>query len=116
MEECTKNRIETGLALKPETPLSKVKPYLRRLDVLLFLGVRPGKEGQHLIPSVVKKIGAYTKSGYKTPAQIDGGVSPKTAALLASIGVRRFNTGAYTAKARSVKKAIRRLEESIKKQ
>lgn len=116
IQECRKNRIDAGLAIRPETPVSIAKPYLRRIEVLLFLGVRPGKEGQNLIPGVVRKIESYTKAGYKTPAQIDGGVSLKTAPTLALAGVRRLNTGAYTAKARSVKKAIRRLEESIKKE
>jgi len=113
IQECRKNKIDAGLAIRPETPVSRVKPYLRRIEVLLFLGVHPGKEGQHLIPGVVRKIASYTEHGYKTSAQIDGGVSLKTAQALAEAGVRRFNTGAYTAKARSPKRAITALKNSI---
>src|SRR5262249_62118618 len=38
-----------GLALNPETPLERVRPFLGDIDLLLVMTVHPGRGGQHIV-------------------------------------------------------------------
>lgn len=112
IRETKKMGMKAGLALNPETKLQKVIPYSDDVDVILFLGVHPGKEHQTLIQSVVAKVREYLRTKRKAVAQIDGGINPNTIALFSSIGVRRFNSGSYTADSDSLLIAMKKLREA----
>jgi len=105
--------LDAGLALNPETPWIEIKPYLNRISVVLFLGVHPGKEGQSFIRSVIPKIKDFHRHSQGVASQVDGGINLDIAKLLARAGVRRFNTGSYTANSENVSQAISQLRSSI---
>ena len=67
--------MEAGLALKPETPINKVIPYLDSADVILLLTVNPGKQGQALKQSVLQKISSLRKINRQVKIEVDGGVN-----------------------------------------
>lgn len=56
LEKIKRMGFEAGLALNPETPIKKIKPYLNKLDVVLILGVHPGFSGQMFIFSTFDRI------------------------------------------------------------
>lgn len=114
IKSCKRSGMEAGLAINPGTPLSKIKPHLGKIDLLLFLGVKPGKEGQKLKRQVLPNIRRFRKMAPAVPAQIDGGVDPKTAKRLAAAGITRFNTGAYTSNSTSPRDAIEKIREAAK--
>ncbi|MCD8039254.1 MAG: ribulose-phosphate 3-epimerase [Lachnospiraceae bacterium] len=67
-----------GIALNPETPVSRIFPYLDAADMALVMTVRPGFGGQSYIPECLDKIRAVraeiSRRGLNTDVEIDGGV------------------------------------------
>ena len=48
--------IKAGLAINPDTPVKQIEKYLDLVDVVLVMGVHPGKGGQKFISETAKKI------------------------------------------------------------
>lgn len=71
--------IDCGLALNPETPVSKIEEYLSKIDQVLVLTVHPGLGGQKLIEGITDKIDELKnireKKGYKYRIIVDGGIN-----------------------------------------
>ena len=47
---------KVGIAIKPDTPVSEVMPYLKKVDLVLVMTVEPGFGGQKLIPKCIDKV------------------------------------------------------------
>lgn len=70
-----------GLAIKPKTPVSKLIPYLKLLDLVLIMTVEPGFAGQAFLPSCLDKIRQAKRLARGTPVrflEVDGGVNAQT--------------------------------------
>ncbi len=72
-----------GLAINPDTPLSKIEHLLPDLDLLLVMTVFPGFGGQELIAGAIAKIGEAKrfreKAGCRFVIEVDGGIKPDNA-------------------------------------
>ncbi|MCH2161813.1 MAG: ribulose-phosphate 3-epimerase, partial [Phycisphaerales bacterium] len=76
-----------GLALNPETPIDRIEPYIEEFDLILVMSVHPGFSGQAFIPDVLEKtrlISPRLRSNQRL--EMDGGVSPATAAACREAG------------------------------
>ena len=83
--------IKCGLAISPDTEVKQLVPYLPLLDLILILGVYPGKGGQEFIEetkSKLKETKALLKE-YKSKAKIsvDGGINDKTKKQVSSADI-----------------------------
>ncbi len=80
---------KAGVALNPATPESAIEYVLDRLDLILVMTVNPGFGGQAFIPAMLDKVARVKRmiGERKIHIEVDGGVAPKTAPLLA--GCRR---------------------------
>ena len=78
---------QAGLALKPATPLEKVKELLPMTDLALTMTVEPGFGGQELEPEVVDKIRRLRESGYEGWIEADGGVREENLGMLTAAGL-----------------------------
>ena len=47
---------KVGIAIKPDTPVSEVMPYVKDVDLVLVMTVEPGFGGQKLIPKCIDKV------------------------------------------------------------
>ena len=47
---------KVGIAIKPDTPVIEVMPYLKSVDLVLVMTVEPGFGGQKLIPKCIDKV------------------------------------------------------------
>lgn len=78
--------IKVGIAINPNTDLNMLYPYLDKVDLVLLMGVEPGRGGQEFIMNTVNKIDklySYRKlNNLNYLISIDGGVSDKTISLL----------------------------------
>ena len=105
--------MKAGCSLRPQTPLSKVKPYLKDLDLLLIMSVNPGFAGQSFISSVLPKVKEAQKlkqaQRYRYYIEIDGGINQKTAKLAKKAGAEVLVTASAIFKAKDYGKAIRDL-------
>ncbi len=77
--------IKAGLAIKPDTKVNELIPYLPYLDIILVMSVEPGFGGQEFIVETKEKIDELKKllDTYNIDAiiSVDGGVNDKTKAL-----------------------------------
>ncbi|MCC6007848.1 MAG: ribulose-phosphate 3-epimerase [Rhodobacteraceae bacterium] len=77
-----------GLALNPGTGLDAVSHLLDSIDLVCVMTVNPGFGGQSFIASQVEKVRALRDLIGDRPVhiEIDGGVTPETAPLVAAAG------------------------------
>lgn len=86
---------KAGVSLNPSTPENVIEYVLDRLDLILLMTVNPGFGGQAFIPSVVEKVRRIKSMIGKRPIdiEIDGGVTPETAPLVAAAGANVLVAG-----------------------
>jgi ribulose-phosphate 3-epimerase len=79
---------KAGVALNPGTPASAIAHVLDLLDLVLVMTVNPGFGGQAFIASQVEKIADIRQmvAGRDIVIEVDGGVTPDTAPLVAAAG------------------------------
>ena len=79
---------KAGVSLNPSTPENVIEYVLDRLDLILLMTVNPGFGGQKFIPSVIDKVARIKQMIGERPIhiEIDGGVTPETAPLVAKAG------------------------------
>ena len=86
-----------GIAIKPETPLDAVGPFLPELDEVMVMGVHPGFSGQSFLDSALPKLAEARRRvdalGRDVEVAIDGGITNATAAACAAAGARFFVCG-----------------------
>ncbi|HEY8830393.1 MAG TPA: ribulose-phosphate 3-epimerase [Candidatus Limnocylindria bacterium] len=80
----------SGIALNPETDVSRIVPYLDRADLVLVMSVHPGFGGQSFIASAIDKtrtLRAALDAGPSAPElEVDGGIKPENAKAVAEAG------------------------------
>jgi ribulose-phosphate 3-epimerase len=75
-----KNKL-VGIAINPDTRISKIIPYLHLTDLVLVMSVYPGKSGQKFISNSIYKVNelALQKKKYNFLIDIDGGINTENA-------------------------------------
>ncbi len=81
-----------GLALRPATPLSALRPYQELLDIVMVMTVEPGFGGQAFMRDVArdKLLAARDLLSHKSfggEVHVDGGVNRETAEFAGGLGV-----------------------------
>lgn len=104
---------KAALAVNPPTPIDRVFPYLRDVDMLLVMSVNPGWGGQSFMPEVLPKIGAakaeMESQGSMVPVEIDGGITDVTGEQAARAGADILAAGTYVFRAKDMRAAVERL-------
>lgn len=89
--------VETGLSIKPKTPVEELIPYLGMVDMFLLMTVEPGFGGQAYIPECTDKIKALRKlldeGGHKAHIQVDGGIKTNNIHIPLEAGANIFVAG-----------------------
>ena len=86
---------KAGVSLTPQTPESAIAYVLHRLDLILVMTVNPGFGGQAFIPAMLEKIARVRSMIGSLPIQleVDGGITPDTAAACAKAGANVLVAG-----------------------
>jgi len=86
---------KAGAVLNPATPVSSVQNVLDLVDLVLIMSVNPGFGGQAFITSAVDKVAELRAMIGRRPIriEIDGGIDPKTAGLVAAAGADTLVAG-----------------------
>ena len=84
-----------GVSLNPHTSERVLEYVLDRLDMILLMTVNPGFGGQAFIPSVIDKVARVKEmiGDRDIDIQVDGGIDPKTAPLVAAAGANSLVAG-----------------------
>ena len=88
---------KAGVVLNPATPVDMVEWSLEDVDLVLVMSVNPGFGGQKFIRSQLKKIeqlrAMIDASGRDIMLEVDGGVTPQTAAQCLAAGADALVAG-----------------------
>ncbi|WP_319568224.1 ribulose-phosphate 3-epimerase [Cohaesibacter marisflavi] len=111
---------KAGVSLNPGTHESAIEYVLDKLDMVLIMSVNPGFGGQSFIPSTIDKIKKVRAliGDRDIDIQIDGGVTPETAPLIAAAGANILVAGSAVFKGEGVegyRENIARIREAAEK-
>ncbi|MEK7599014.1 MAG: ribulose-phosphate 3-epimerase [Patescibacteria group bacterium] len=113
IQKCKDAGIEVGLAVKPKTSLTEIKPYWENVDLIQILGVLPGKAGQSMSPEIMDKIKTLRRICPSCIIEVDGGVNAENAKELASAGANILSATSAIFAGDDIKKAIENLKSKI---
>ena len=84
-----------GVVLNPATGLDAIEHVLDLVGIVLVMTVNPGFGGQAFIPAMLDKIARVKRmiGTRQIHIEVDGGVAPETAPLLARAGANVFVAG-----------------------
>lgn len=112
IEKITSAGCKAALAVKPNTPIDDVYPYLDRLSMVLIMTVEPGFGGQNFMESTLPKIEALRAKCPELDIQVDGGINAETVKLAGSAGANVFVAGSAVFKSESPADTIKILKEN----
>ncbi len=102
-----------GVALNPHTPEDSLRYVLGDVDLILVMSVNPGFSGQKFLAQVLPKLralrSAIDREGLAIDLEVDGGVSPTTAARVVEAGARVLVAGSAVFDAKDRARAIQEL-------
>ena len=114
IEYIKSQKIKVGMAINPETKVSSIKQYLKDLDLVLVLGVNPGKGGQEFILNTIDKIeelkNLKKEFGYKYKIEVDGGINDENAKLVEKAGCDIIVCGSFVCKRNNFQEQINLLK------
>ncbi len=71
--------IKCGISIKPNTPVSLIKPYLSKIEQVLVMSVEPGAGGQAFMMEAVEKIKLLKELNQGNYIiSVDGGINDQT--------------------------------------
>lgn len=105
--------IKCGLAISPDTDESILLPYINKIDLIIIMGVYPGKGGQEFIQDTIKRILRIKKiivaKRAKVKISVDGGVNEKVAKKLDFVDI--IVTGSYVTNSDDFDEAIEKIRK-----
>lgn len=114
IEKAHKKKKGIGLTLNPETHYAVATPFLKDLDLVLFMTVQPGWGGQELKEWVLNKIEFLRKKWPKGNIEVDGGVNDENISKIVQSGANLICAGTFIYRSQDIKQAIKNLTNAIK--
>ncbi len=115
IEYCQRHTMKVGFALRPETKWAVLKPYLKDINYVLILTVKPGFYGSSFLMNPLRKIAKIKKTNPKIKIVVDGHMNPKTVKKAVKKGADFVVVGSYLQNAVDVKKAMKELKDAVRK-
>jgi ribulose-phosphate 3-epimerase len=86
---------KVGVTLNPGTPMSTIEPVIDLVDLILVMSVNPGFGGQAFIKGAIERIAQLRAlaAGRPIDIEVDGGITPETAPLVAQAGANVLVAG-----------------------
>jgi ribulose-phosphate 3-epimerase len=86
---------KVGVSLNPATPESAIEHVLDMVDLILVMSVNPGFGGQRFLHGAIDKIERLAKftAGREIDIEVDGGITPEYAGVVAAAGANVLVAG-----------------------
>jgi len=85
--------MKAGLAIKPQTPVQDILPFISSVDMVLVMTVEPGFGGQTFMKEMMTKVAQLRESFPLLDIEVDGGVGPSTIDYVAEAGANMIVSG-----------------------
>ncbi len=103
---------KAALAVKPNTPIDAVYPYLDKLSMALVMTVEPGFGGQSFMENTMPKIKELRAKCPDIDIQVDGGINADTVKIAGKAGANVFVAGSAVFKSDNPAATIKLLKEN----
>lgn len=108
--------IKCGLAINQDTELSRLKPFLDKIDSVLVMSIIPGYGGQKFIEETQKKVSTLQNMIKEMKLNIticvDGGINNETSKLIKNVDM--IVVGSYITNSKDYQKQIDIIRECVK--
>lgn len=95
IKKVKEKNIQVGLSVNPETNVDLVNPYLKMIDAVLFMSVKPGLEGQKFESGTMEKIREIRDKNKDILIGVDGGIKDTNARGLIEAGANYLAVGSF---------------------
>lgn len=89
--------VKAGIAISPDTPVEKLKPYLSKVYMILIMTVYPGYGGQKMIETTIPKIrelrNMIEELDHHVDIEVDGGINADNVHILLEAGANVIVAG-----------------------
>lgn len=89
--------LEKGLAIKIDTPIEKLEPFISKIDLVLVMSIVPGFQGQPFITDSLQKI-REIKSKWNVKIGVDGHINDEDIKSIIDAGATHLVVGSYLLK------------------
>lgn len=113
IDKCKQAGIETGLAIRPETFLEKLKPWLGKINIVLILGVEPGPSGQKFKEEALDKTKNLRMLWPAGLIGVDGGLNSGNIKKAKEAGANVLIVSSAVFKEKEPGKAFKRLVQIL---
>lgn len=107
-----------AVVLNPATPAASLEDVLGHIDRVLVMTVNPGFGGQSFIPETLPKIARLRDmiraGGWRVEIEVDGGISPETAASVVRAGATHLVAGNALFNGAGIASNMRRLRKAAR--
>lgn len=103
-----------ALAVKPNTDIDAVYPFLDKLSMVLVMTVEPGFGGQSFMENMMPKIRRLRKDCPDLDIQVDGGINAETVKICAEAGANVFVAGSAVFKSENPAETISLLKRNAR--
>ncbi len=107
-------KLEVGIAINPDTPVSCIFPLVSQVDTVLFLTVTPGYYGSKFQPSVMEKVACFREKYPAFNIGVDGGINDTNITSVARAGVDDICVGSAIFLQPSPSESYRGLQSLVK--
>ena len=106
---------KAGLVIKPQTPTSRIYPYIDKVDLILVMRVEPGFGGQRFMPVAVDKIARVSGKARQLGLdnlmiEVDAGINDRSAVMCKYAGANVLVAGSYVFGSEDPARAIKKLK------
>lgn len=92
-------QIKSGIAINPDTPISKLNDYISKVDLICLMGVHAGFGGQKFIEKTFDRLeelkNVLNSKNSSALIEIDGGVNENNFKKLKNLGADVLVAGSY---------------------
>lgn len=107
---------QASIVLNPKTPINVIDPLIEYLDGVMFMGIKPGFQGQPFIPETIDRIKATREKYPNLFISLDGAVNEDTITDIAKSGVSAVCPGsAIFGNDRPPAENVQRMKDLIEK-
>ena len=94
-KELFSESVEVGLALKNDTPVEKIEPFVSKINIVLLMSIVPGFQGQPFIPKALEKIKELKSLAWQVGIGVDGSVKNTNIREIINAGADFVIVGSY---------------------
>lgn len=101
------------MAIKPNTPVEDILPFVEDIDMALVMTVEPGKGGQAFMDDMMHKVKFLREKFSYLNIEVDGGVNTNNIKTCADHGANMIVAGTSIINSSNRKQTIEHLKKTV---